>query len=121
MSSVRTARLSRLNAVAGELFRIDNGGTNSNEIDWQGTFGDAEAISFAAPATLPETVVIQLDPGDGTFRTLCDSTNTAIAMPTAGKIQVYNGVITACAKIRLQAGGAVAANRDYIVSKAFRT
>lgn len=120
MSSIHMAQLKRASHVNGELFRIASAATDSNEIDWRPAFGDAEAISIYAPAVLAETVQIQLDPGDGTFRTLVDSSNAAIAGPTAGNVQVYNGAITACSKMRLHATGAAAADRDFLVWKAFR-
>lgn len=118
--AVHQCKLARIGATAGELFHIANGDQNSNAAPWREFFGDAEAISISSPAVLAETVQIQVDPGNGTFQTLVDSTGTAITVPAAAKSQLYNGIITACANWRLHATGAVTADRDFLVSKAYR-
>lgn len=105
--------MSNFNATLTDLV-IANGGTNSRTVEAVKETADANLIGIIAPATLPESVLIQVSHDSTTFATLNNGTSD-VAAPTAGKAGVYDQLVFPY--WRLQATGAVAADRTFKVSK----
>lgn len=103
--------------------KIANGQTDSPAFTAHLHYGDAVAIVIYGPAVLAETITLQVtDDPDATFGTtvwlpLKDVAGTAIALPGAGEARVYPSQLQASMAFRAHSGGAVAADRIWIVSK----
>lgn len=87
---------------------ISNGQTVSNEVVIGGWL---RACGIFAPGTLPETVSIQLEPTqDGTNWAILQSAGTDVTIQAGRALMIMEGAFK---KLRLQAGGAVAADRIF--------
>ena len=93
---------------------IANGATASNVIS-RNEYADAVSIAIQAPATLAETVTIQVSYDNSTWATLHDGT-ADIASPLAGKARQYIEMF-GFNYFRLLAGSAVGAARTFKVGK----
>lgn len=99
---------------------IASGATLSNIVSADGIYEAAIGIMIYAPATLPETTVIEvtdaIPPVAGSvWRVLQDDTAVDIAGPLAGKARLYMKLVFANG-FRLKANGATAAARTFAAS-----
>lgn len=97
---------------------ISNGQTTSA---WKSAaeYEDAIAIGIEAPGTLPEAITIEVNSerdGTGTSATYQNDSGADYAGPAAGKARVYP-TLPSFKAFRLKAGGAVAADRIFKISK----
>jgi len=96
---------------------IASGQTTSNSIlSWQ-TYGSASGIMIHSPATLPETITLQVSPDNGTtWNDLQLGVPLAnVLVPGPAKATYYNGIVLGTA-IRLVAGAAVGGNRVFTIT-----
>lgn len=114
----------------GQL-KIPNGATDSNVFTAHLHYGDAVVIVIYGPASLPETITLQVtdepDPANPAFTNpngaspvwlpLKDVAGTAIPLPGAGEARVYTNQLQGTMAFRAHTGGAVAGDRVWIVSK----
>ena len=96
---------------------IANGSSTSRVVDGKYEYADATAINIQSPATLPDTVVIEVSYDGSTFATLNDGTSD-IAVPGAGKARQYIEML-GTKSFRLKASSNVAADRTFKLSKQF--
>ncbi len=110
--------LSRVHRVA---VTIPSGQTVSNVVEAWNSYGGAAGIVMYSPATLPETVNVQVSPGFNTGDTpywavLQDgSTPADVTVPAAGKALFFDRLVLTGA-FRLVATSAVGGNRVFFVS-----
>lgn len=104
-----------------KTLHIESGSDTSDELDWETYAWDAEAIVVDAPDSYAEAFTWEVTLDGTNWKTLNDISNAAIPLPDQGCAIVYNGVFTAIKKLRIKADTNVAADRDFIVRKAWRS
>lgn len=105
--------LSRVNRVA---VTIPNGTTTSNVLQAWNTYGGSAGIIIYSPATLPETVRIQVSPNNVDWFDLQDGSPLAdVTVPSGGKAIFYDRLVLSAA-FRLVAGANVGGTRTFFVS-----
>ena len=90
------------------------GATSSNVVSSAVVYEDAMSIGIEAPATLPETVTIQISKDGTNFSVLNDGVANVLT-PTAGLACVYPTF--PWKYFKFVAGGAVAAARTFKMTK----
>jgi hypothetical protein len=93
---------------------ILSGTQNSRSVAAVYETADANLIGILSPATLPDTVTIEVSHDDTTFATLNNGT-ADVAAPAAGKACVYDQLVFPY--WRLHAAAPTAADRTFKVSK----
>lgn len=91
---------------------ILSGAQPSGALNFTKPMQNASSLHIYSPATLPETVTVRVDPGDGTYRIL-QSAGADVAV-TAGDMTVVD-IEPGWENLRLQSGTNVAADRAFIV------
>lgn len=114
--------MSSLWQAKGPTFTIPNGTAVSNSIDYELTLQDAEGVTVFAPATLDVltyTWEVSMDAGV-TWKTLKDTSNTAIGVPAAASAITYNGIFGGYGLLRIKASGNVTAEKIFTTMKVWR-
>lgn len=105
--------MSNFNATLTDV-TIPSGASVSRSVKAVSEYADANLIGIISPATLPDTVTIQVSHDDVTYATLNNGT-ADVAAPAAGKAGVYDQLVFPY--WRLSAAANVAADRTFKVSK----
>lgn len=104
----------RMGIIQCENVVIANGQTSSNTVSAALVYEDAMTIGLQAPATLPETVTIYVSQDGTNWNALYDGSTTVLA-PLATYAASYP--VFPWKYFKLVAGGAVAAERIFKMSK----
>lgn len=102
---------------------ITNGQTDSSALSILESLYDAEAISVGAPVGLEANIYTWLGSSDKgvTYFTLVDLTGTAIIVPSAGKMIIYNGIFAGLTHLKIHSSVAVGADRNFEIAKSYRS